>query len=81
MLNTRENCSSFLGGYRCKKLTVKICIGEDCAFYKTADEAKTSKEKANKRLRSLPKIDQQYIADKYHNGKMIWNKGGTTNDC
>ena len=73
-MKTRENCSAFLGGYSCKKLKVKTCDEEECAFYRTDIEEKISKEKADKRLRSLPKIDQQYIADKYHDGKMPWQK-------
>ena len=76
MMQTKENCASFLGGRRCKILNVKTCDDEECTFYRTFEEAKASKEKADKRLRSLPKIDQQYIADKYHKSKLIWHKGG-----
>ena len=77
MIQTKENCNAFLGGRRCRILNVKTCDdNEECAFYKTVDEAKESKEKANERLRSLSKIDQQYIAEKYNNGKKPWIKGG-----
>ena len=80
-MNNREKCASFIGGYGCKKLKITTCEDDECVFFQTKAEAKVSKEKADKRLRSLPKIDQQYIAEKYHKGKVIWNKGGTRDDC
>ena len=77
MIQVKGNCNAFLGGRRCRILNVKTCDNNgDCAFYRTADEVNSSKVKADMRLRALPKIDQQYIAEKYNNGKKLWIKGG-----
>jgi hypothetical protein len=39
------------------------------------EEVNESQEKANKRLRSLPKAQQLEIATKYHKGYMPWSTG------
>lgn len=49
------------------------CTGsEGCAFYKTAAAQRVSENAALERIATLPDGEQQYIADKYHQGKMPW---------
>ena len=43
-----------------------------CSFSRTALEIRESREKALARLRTLPEFEQQYIAEKYHQGHRPW---------
>jgi hypothetical protein len=43
-----------------------------CAFKKTEERQAKDIEVANERLRGLDNLAQQYIADKYYEGKRIW---------
>jgi len=38
-----------------------------------SDEAETMLSKVKARLMSLPREQQLYIADKYYDGRMVWN--------
>ena len=48
----------------CDALTTKQCVG--CRFNKTEYELKAGREKATKRILSLPKSTQIRIARKYY---------------
>lgn len=49
------------------------CPGEeDCKYFKSVAEITASEQAKNERLATLPEDHQQYIADKYYNGKMPW---------
>lgn len=75
-----NRCFAIKEKRECKALTVNRCIGESCAFFKTRREQNKSQKIANERLKQLPIEKQMYIADKYHNGKMFWIKGGERYD-
>lgn len=45
-----------------------------CSFHQTERGLAESKRKAAERLRSLPMGQQEYIADKYHSGRMPWKE-------
>lgn len=57
-------------GETCDALDNMECVG--CAFYKTEKQQLKDAEAANERLRGLDNLAQQYLADKYHEGKRIW---------
>ena len=57
-------------GRYCVALTEMDC--KDCKFYRTQKGHEADVEKANKRLRSLPKKIQAYIAEKYYQGHIEW---------
>lgn len=66
------DCFALKENGKCTVLSGEICEGTSCGFYKTKKEQEKSLEKANMRLRSLPKDQQEMIADRYHNGKKEW---------
>ena len=59
-------CAFDKGEGMCSALTEKSCEG--CKFYKTEMQVAVSREKAKKRIQSLPKETKQYIYDKYYAG-------------
>lgn len=75
-MNINNKCVAHTRGNGCKILTVKKCIGESCPFAKTKEQIEASCEKSFKRLASIDKELQRYIAEKYYGGKMPWKKGG-----
>lgn len=52
---------------RCTALADKYC--KDCAFFKTEDEVKKSREVATERLKTLPARTQLDIYCKYYSTK------------
>lgn len=67
----KTNCFSYTDN-GCVALNEDYCKNGDCAFFKTKEKAKQDLEKANKRLASLPREEQEGIADKYYGGKISW---------
>lgn len=57
--------------YGCKILTDSNC--DNCAFYKTQNEFDEDAKKSLQNLKKLPKTTQLYIANKYFDGKAVWN--------
>lgn len=72
----KNNLCAFSKGNACKILTVKMCSGESCSFAQTKAQIDASQKKELKRLASLDKAQQRYIAEKYYGNKMPWLKGG-----
>lgn len=58
----------------CSKLNVEKCMGEDCSFSVTIEQAEASSKKASERLASLENVVQIYISNKYYGGKRPWVK-------
>ena len=56
-------CAFKIDNRRCSALTKKACMR--CHFFKTEEEVKVSREKAEARIRSLSPQKQREIADKY----------------
>ena len=50
------------------------CPGEKCPFYRTPEQAQELRRKANARLASLDRTSQEYIAEKYYDGRMPWRR-------
>ena len=71
-----NKCFAVKENGECKALTFNRCIGESCVFFKTRKVQNESLKRASERLKQLPIESQIYIAEKYHNGKMLWIKGG-----
>jgi hypothetical protein len=67
------NCMA-LSGRKCVRLNVEACRGSGCLFKRTAEEYKTMHNQAFERLARLSSSEQTYIADKYYDGKKIWNE-------
>ena len=59
-------CFAYLNG-KCVCLTDDVCV-RPCGFFKTREELAAQKERAVRRLKSLPEDRQQYIREKYYNG-------------
>ena len=57
-------------------LKVGICEGKDCPFIKTKIQLKESVRKAYARIAYLDISKQNYIANKYYQGKYPWRKEG-----
>ena len=72
----KKDCFGF-GENGCRILTETNC--GNCSFYCNKDDYKILLEKSNKRLSSLPKETQQYIAGRYYKGTMPWRKGCEAN--
>lgn len=68
-----EDCAGFSKtemGLRCIRKKRFNC--DECNFYQSkADYAKVV-EKCRQRLASLPYEQQQYIANNYYDGKLVW---------
>lgn len=56
-------CAFKIDDRRCSALTKKACMR--CNFFKTEEEVKASRERAEERIRSLPINKQRAIIDKY----------------
>lgn len=61
-----EKCFAETGNY-CKALKERQCEG--CNFYRTRKEVEFSRDRAIKRIDSLPKTTRMYIYDKYFKGE------------
>ncbi|MBR1737113.1 MAG: hypothetical protein IJ736_08885 [Firmicutes bacterium] len=72
----KKDCFGF-GESECRILTKTDC--GNCSFYSSKADSDRSLEESNKRLSSLPKETQQYIAGRYYNGQMPWRKGCEVN--
>lgn len=66
--NCGSECSA-LSRFRCKG-------GKPCSLYQTEDDLERSKQKAIKRLCSLPEDRQTEIADRLFRGHMPWKGDG-----
>ncbi len=65
-----KNCFA-LKGKKCIALNGGKCKGR-CAFYKTEAEAEKGRIAALKRIASLSRADECYIAINYYNGTKPW---------
>ena len=59
-----QDCA-FANGKKCVALTEKRCPG--CVFRKTQEELIAGREKAAKRIKTLPTERQKQICDSYYN--------------
>lgn len=73
-------CFGGKGKSGCEMLVVRKCPGDCCSYFKTEVQHQSDMQKALRRLASLDKENQEFIADKYYNGKMPWLEGGAGND-
>ena len=73
ILNCYFRDPSCLNG--CSALIVYKCPGRKCAFFRTPAQARASLRRANARLASLDRTSQEYIAEKYYDGRMPWREG------
>ncbi len=68
-----DKCFAAYGQGKCHALAVPRCQGYLCCpFYKTEAGLIQKQQESNARLRSLDKLEQQYIAGKYMGGTMPW---------
>ncbi|MHB1154850.1 MAG: hypothetical protein ACYCWE_19360 [Eubacteriales bacterium] len=72
----QPNCIGYEPKKPCGILSVKKCLDRECIFFKSAEQALSSYNKAMKRLASLDWMKQLYISHKYYAGKMPWINGG-----
>jgi hypothetical protein len=56
----------------CRALKTGAVCGPDCPFRKTKAAYELSRQKADRRLASLPMERQQDIARAYHEGALMW---------
>lgn len=75
-MELRDICVNKVRKNKCKRLVVDICLGDKCTFKQTSEQQEQSQRSVFKRLSSLDGQLQLYIADKYYNGSMPWQKGG-----
>lgn len=73
-------CFGGKGKNGCEILIVRKCPGDSCSYFKTEVQQKSDTQKALRRLASLDKEHQDYIADKYYSGMMPWLEGGAGYD-
>ncbi len=69
-------CMFFKEPCYCKILVDGFCINNQCGFFKTRDQQTLSLAQVYERFRNRSPQEQRYIADKYYNGKMPWQRGG-----
>lgn len=75
-MELRDICVNKVRKNKCKRLVVDICLGDACHFKQTSKQQEEAQRSVFKRLSSLDGQLQLYIADKYYNGSMPWQKGG-----
>lgn len=75
-MELKDICVNKVRKNKCKKLVVDICLGDKCPFKQTSQQQEEAQRSVFKRLGSLDGQLQLYIADKYYNGSMPWQKGG-----
>lgn len=75
-MKVEEICINKTRRNKCNNLIVKTCLGDKCTFMRTAKQQEESRKYVFKRLSMLDKELQIYIADKYYDGSMPWEKGG-----
>ena len=75
-MELRDICVNKVRKNKCKRLVVDICLGDKCPFKQTSKQQEEAQRIVFKRLDSLDLQLQLYIADKYYNGSMPWQKGG-----
>ena len=78
-MELKDICVNKVRKNKCKKLVVDICLGTndiDKTFKQTSQQQEEVQRSVFKRLSSLDGQLQLYIADKYYNGSMPWQKGG-----
>ena len=75
-MELRDICVNKVRKNKCKRLVVDICLGDKCSFKQTSKQQEEAQRSVFKRLGNLDIIQQVYIADKYYNGSMPWQKGG-----
>ena len=75
-MELKDICVNKVRKNKCKKLVVDICLGDKCPFKQTSQQQEEVQRSVFKRLGSLDGQLQLYIADKYYNGSMPWQKGG-----
>ena len=71
-LMKKYNCFAMVNG-NCGVLVATECVG--CKFYCSKAEMNRRREAANRRLGSLDRTTQRYIAEKYCEGKYPWLEG------
>ena len=75
-MESRGMCEKKVRKNKCKILVVDICLDDKCPFKQTKEQQEESQRIIFKRLGSLNREHQLYIADKYYGGDMPWQKGG-----
>ena len=75
-MELRDICVNKVRKNKCKRLVVDICLGHTCPFKQTSKQQEEAQRSVFKRLSSLDEQLQLYIADKYYNGSMPWQRGG-----
>ena len=68
--NYKVNLCNLLEIYR-EPVVCSDC--RKCKFHKSPKDFFDGRFKAYERIATLPKLKQQQIADKYYNGRMVWN--------
>lgn len=61
---SQDKCAFKIDNHKCSALTKKECMR--CPFFKTEEEVKASRERAELRRRSLPVSIQMDITAKYY---------------
>ncbi len=69
-----QKCFALIEENQCDILTVEICPGSTCAFYKTIEQQNESCKKVYARLASLSNKKQIKIALKYYMGQIPWQE-------
>lgn len=69
-----KNCFA-LKNRDCKALTKTLCVTDSCPFYKTSEQFAMDRRTAMAHLTSLDISAQDYIAEKYYEGKYVWMEG------
>jgi len=67
-----EKCFAADSAKVCRVIRACRCDGTACAFYRTKEEARESREHSKELLRCLPSDRQMDIADKYYSGRCEW---------
>jgi hypothetical protein len=70
------SCFACVDGSRCMALHAAsiTCVG--CRFFKTRAQLDAEQQRVNDILAAKPFSEQQYLAGKYHQGKMPWRGKG-----
>jgi hypothetical protein len=71
-LSAFPDCNALSDNWKCTRLTVSKCQGQECSFKRTSKEDFESIQCAYRRLFSLDSSKQSHIAKKYYRGSMPW---------
>ena len=72
----KKSCFALAADGRCRVLTVGMCQGENCPFYKAQAQFDHDRDQAKESILRLSDEDRTWIAEKYFDENKLWREIG-----